>query len=275
MSAGFTLDGFSPTTLVLLVLILGCSAVMSGLSGFGFSAIGALCLTLLPPKMGVPLLMSLSSANQLLSLGQLKADLKPLREWWPDGPAPYLLGGFIGVPIGLLILSALPTADLMLVFGGFLVLYAAYSLLKPAGASLSVNNWMASSAVGLTGGLIGGFTAFPGAPVVVWSGLRHLPKRESRSIVQPFIFGMQVLSLVLLAIQRPQTFGGAFWGLLAITVPIVLPGTLIGVRLYRSLSDVNFRRVTFILLAVSGLGLLTKAAGSLHLLGTAAKAATP
>ena len=65
------------------------------------SAIGALCLWLLPPKLGVPLLMSLSTANQLLSIGQLKADMRPLRDWWPDGPAPYLLGGLIGVPIGL------------------------------------------------------------------------------------------------------------------------------------------------------------------------------
>src|SRR5882762_11567944 len=122
---------FSLTTLLVLVCILGLSAIMSGLSGFGFSAIGALCLWLLPPKLGVPLLMTLSAANQLLSLNQLKAEMKPLREWWPDGPAPYLAGGFIGVPIGLVILHSLPTPTLMAIFGGFLILYAAYSMLKP------------------------------------------------------------------------------------------------------------------------------------------------
>src|SRR5438105_3931361 len=103
---------------------------MSGLSGFGFSAVGALCLTLLPPQLGVPLLMTLSAANQMMSLRQLKADLKPVSQWWPDGPAPYLLGGLVGVPLGLLILKDLPTTSLMAVFGGFLVAYAAYSLLK-------------------------------------------------------------------------------------------------------------------------------------------------
>src|ERR1700704_6052752 len=107
--------GFSPTTIVWLVVILVASALMSGLSGFGFSAIGALCLIVLPPKLGVPLLMTLSAANQLMSLRQLKADMKPMRQWWPDGPAPYLLGGLVGVPIGLAILSRLPTASLMLV----------------------------------------------------------------------------------------------------------------------------------------------------------------
>lgn len=267
----FAMINLSPLSIALLVAILAASALMSGLSGFGFSAIGALCLTLLPPKMGVPLLMTLSAANQVMSLRQLKADMKPIRQWWPDGPAPYLLGGLVGVPIGLMILKSLPTGQLMLVFGSFLVLYALYSLLKPAAAHVTTTgkNWLASSLVGMSGGVIGGFTAFPGAAVVVWSGLRNLPKTEARSIVQPYIFILQILSIGLLALQRPETFGKTYWLLVAITVPIVLPCTMIGVRLYRSLSDVNFRRVTFILLGVSGLGLLLKALSALHLTGHA------
>jgi uncharacterized membrane protein YfcA len=255
------MNAFPTTTIILLVAILAASALMSGLSGFGFSAIGALCLIFLPPKLGVPLLMTLSAANQLMSLRQLKSELKPIDQWWPDGPAPYLLGGLIGVPIGLAILSSLPTVNLMLAFGALLVIYATYSLLRPHGVRAAVHgNWFASSLVGMSGGVIGGFTAFPGAPVVVWSGLRHLPKHESRAIVQPYILALQVLSIALLALQRPQTFNSRYWLLVAITVPVVLPCTLVGVRLYRSLSDVNFRRVTFILLGISGLGLLIKAA---------------
>jgi uncharacterized membrane protein YfcA len=265
---------FSLATVLALVCILGASALMSGLSGFGFSAIGALCLWLLPPKLGVPLLMSLSAANQLMSLGQLKADLRPLREWWPDGPAPYLAGGFIGVPVGLAILHSLPTSSLMAIFGGFLIIYAAYSMLKPESLHVCArSSWLASSLVGLAGGVIGGFTAFPGATVVVWSGLRRLPKRESRSIVQPYILGMQLVSLAMLAVKHPETFDRTYWALLVITVPIVLPCTLLGVNLYKSLSDVNFRRVTFMLLGTSGLGLLIKAAGAITLFAVAATAA--
>lgn len=268
-------NGMSASQLILLGCILAASALMSGLSGFGFSAIGALCLWLLPPKLGVPLLMALSTANQLMSLGQLKADMKPLREWWPDGPAPYLLGGFIGVPVGLSILHSLPTSSLMLIFGGFLVGYAAYSMLKPESLHVELKGgWTSSSVVGLVGGVIGGFTAFPGAAVVVWSGLRRLPKSESRAIVQPYILGMQIVSLALLAIQRPETFNRTFWELLAISIPVVLPGTLLGVNLYKSLSDVNFRRVTFLLLGTSGMGLLVKAAGALGLFAAGAAAAT-
>jgi uncharacterized membrane protein YfcA len=254
------LQTYPPQTLIILACILGASGLVSGLSGFGFSAIGALSLWLLPPKMGVPLLMCLSTANQFMSLGQLKQDLRPIREWWPDGPAPYLLGGVLGVPVGLAILQTLPTKILMIMFGGFLLAYAAYSLFKPDSVHIKTKEPpFYSGVIGFFGGLIGGFTAFPGAPVVVWSGLRQLPKRESRSIVQPFILGMQLVSLTMLAVQRPQTFNAQFWLLLAVCIPVVLPGTLLGVNIYRRISDINFRKVTFLLLGLSGLGLLAKA----------------
>jgi len=267
-------DGFSPAAIGALLGILGASALMSGLSGFGFSAIGALCLWLLPPKLGVPLLMGLSAANQLMSIGQLKADMKPLREWWPEGPGPYLLGGFIGVPAGLAILRSLPTSTLMAVFGIFLVLYAAYSIFKPESLHVSARGgWLMSSLVGMLGGVIGGFTAFPGAAVVVWCGLKHLPKSESRAIVQPYILALQLVSIAMLAVRHPETFGHTYWSLFLITLPIVLPGTLLGVWLYRSLSEVNFRRVAYLLLGTSGVGLLMKAAGAIAMIAAAGGAA--
>ncbi len=253
-------------SLTAILVILGFSGLMSGLSGFGFSAVGALCLALLPPKLGVPLLMTLSTANQLMSLGQLKADMRPLKAWWPDGPGPYLLGGVLGVPIGLCILQSMPTPSLMLVFGAFLVGYAAYSLLKPEGLKIALAGWKPSVAVGMAGGVIGGFTAFPGAAVVVWTGLHRMAKQDARSIVQPYILVLQVMSLAMLAVQHPQTFSPTFWTLLAVTVPVVLPGTLLGVRLYKSLSDINFRRIAFMMLGVSGFGLLMKAASALSVL---------
>jgi uncharacterized membrane protein YfcA len=265
--------GFTPGTLAALIVILGASGLMSGLSGFGFSAIGALSLWLVPPKLGVPLLMGLSTANQLMSIGQLKADMKPWREWWPHGPGPYLLGGFVGVPFGLAILHSLPTSTLMATFGAFLVLYAAYSMFRPEGLRVGGRSWSASLLVGLSGGVIGGFTAFPGAAVVVWTGLQHLPKSESRAIVQPYILGLQILSLATLAIQHPETFGPTYWSLLLITLPVVLPFTLLGVYLYRLLSDVNFRRIAYVLLGTSGVGLLVKGIGALSMIATAARAA--
>jgi len=248
--------------IAMLMGILFTSAVMSGLSGFGFSAIGAIALWLMRPTLAVPLLMALSTANQLLSLHQLKADMKPLRLWWPDGPGPYLLGGLAGIPIGVWLLNSLPTATLMVSFGMLLICYASYSLLKPATMLIKkAFGWKASVLVGLTGGVVGGFTAFPGAAVVIWTGLVVKPKGDIRAIVQPYILVLQVAALALLAVNHPETFNSQFWGLLMITLPVVLPGTMIGIRLYRSLSEVNFKRIAFMLLGISGMGLFVKGMG--------------
>jgi hypothetical protein len=61
--------GFSMRRVIVVDSILFLSGLMSGLSGFGFSAIGAAGLIFLPPILGVPLLQALSMANQLLSVG--------------------------------------------------------------------------------------------------------------------------------------------------------------------------------------------------------------
>jgi uncharacterized protein len=168
--------GFSLRQIVAIELILFLSGLMSGLSGFGFSAVGAACLLFIQPILEVPLLQTLSTGNQLLSLEQLRQDMpKSWKDFWA-GPGPCIFGGLFGVPMGIWLLAHLPAKQLMVAFGTLLVLYSIYSMLKPAGAKLHGFDGPATGAVvGLLGGVLGGFTAFPGAAVVVWTGLRDLP----------------------------------------------------------------------------------------------------
>jgi uncharacterized membrane protein YfcA len=255
-----TFIGFQWWKLVLVAGILGLSGLISGLAGFGFSAIGSPCLLLIPPTLAVPLLMALSAANQFLSIGQLRADMpKTWKEVWPNGYGPYVLGGILGVPFGIWVLNHLSAAKLMLAFGVILAAYSVYSLLKPSSLKMKGSGGVGSGVtVGLIGGVVGGFTAFPGVAVVVWTGLRDIPKRLTRSIVQPYIIVLQLVSLATNAYAHPSTFGRRFWILLAIILPVVLPSTVAGVALYRRVSDVNFKRISFILLGLSGVGLLVK-----------------
>jgi uncharacterized membrane protein YfcA len=254
--------GFSLRQIVSIELILFLSGLMSGLSGFGFSAVGAACLLFIQPILEVPLLQTLSTGNQLLSVEQLRQDMpKSLKAFWV-GPGPCIVGGVFGVPIGIWLLSHLPATQLMVVFGTLLVLYSVYSMLKPAGTKLhGFGGPVTGALVGLIGGAIGGFTAFPGAAVVVWTGLRDLPKAQNRAIVQPYIIMSQIYSLALIAWLHPNYISHRFWLLLAITLPAVLPGTFGGVAIYRRISDVNFKRVSFFLLGLSGVALLLKIYG--------------
>jgi uncharacterized membrane protein YfcA len=239
------------------------SGLMSGLSGFGFSAIGAASLLFLPPTLQVPLFQTLSTGNQFLSAQQLREDMpKSKRQLW-NGPGPCMLGGLAGVPIGIWLLSHLPATQLMAAFGALLTGYSIYSILKPSSWKLrgcSSPAW--GAAVGLLGGAIGGFTAFPGAAVVIWTGLRSLPKAQQRAIVQPYIIMSQIYSLGLVALWHPSYLSGRYWVLLALALPAVIPGTLSGLALYRRTSDLNFKRVSYLLLGVSGMSLLVKTYGA-------------
>ncbi len=251
--------GFSTRELVAIEAILFLSGTMSGLSGFGFSAVGAATLLFMPPVTEAPLLQTLSKANQLLSIEQLRHDMpKSWKQFWA-GPGYCIIGGIPGAYVGIWMLSHLPAMQLMTVFGSILVAYSLYSLFKPAGLVLKgCDGPIASLIVGFIGSAFGGFTAFPGAAVVVWLGLRGVSKERNRAIVQPYIIMSQIFSLILIATQHAEYFNHRYWVLLLWTLPAVLPGTLSGVMMYRRISDVNFRRISFMLLGLSGAALLIR-----------------
>lgn len=254
--------GVSARSLAGFEAIAFLSGLMSGLSGFGFSAIGAASLLFLPPTLQVPLFQTLSTGNQFLSAQQLREDMpKSMRQLW-TGPGPCMLGGLAGVPVGIWLLSHLPATQLMAAFGALLAGYSIYSMLKPPSWKLSgCSSPLWGMLVGFLGGAIGGFTAFPGAAVVIWTGLRSLPKAQQRAIVQPYIIMSQIYSLGLVALCHPSYLSGRYWVLLAVALPAVIPGTLSGLALYRRTSDLNFKRVSFLLLGVSGVSLLVKTYG--------------
>jgi hypothetical protein len=133
---------------------------------------------------------------------------------------------------------------------------------KPASLKLrGYDGPMSGAVVGFLGGVVGGFTAFPGAAVVVWTGLRGLPKAKHRAIVQPYIIMSQIYSLGLLAIFHPSYLSRHFWLLLALSLPVVIPGTLSGLAIYKRTSDLNFKRISYLLLGISGGSLLVKVLG--------------
>jgi uncharacterized membrane protein YfcA len=104
----------APSEVILLVMILGFAGFVAGVTGFGFSLFGVGVLWILPPREGIPLLMLLSACSQIFSIAQLRASMPPLRTWWPQGPAPCVIGGWLGLPVGLWVLSHLDAKFLCL-----------------------------------------------------------------------------------------------------------------------------------------------------------------
>ena len=173
-----------------------------------------------------------------------------------------MLGGLAGAPLGIWLLAHLAPGRLMATFGILLTVYAAYSSLKPPSLKLrGLDSPHAGVAVGLLGGIIGGFTAFPGAPVVVWIGLRGLSKVQHRAVLQPYLIMSQIYALALVALLHPTYLNSQFVFLLMLGLPAVFPGTLLGVAIYKRMSDRCFKRVLYLPLGVAGIALLVKTYG--------------
>jgi uncharacterized membrane protein YfcA len=250
--------GFSATTAGVVAVVLFLAGVVSGLSGFAFSAVAACVLWLLPPLQAVPLIMLLSICNQLLSVGTLRKEMVLRGTAEREGALTYIAGGLVGVPIGLVALQALPTRTFAGGLGLFLIVYSALVLLKSDSLRIRLSGWKPAVAVGAAGGIVGGFSAFPGSMPVVYLALRGMSKAEIRGIAQPYILALQLVSLSILALTHSAIFNAQFWLLWVLTLPAVLLGSSIGVVLYRRLSEVNFRRAVLILLIVSGVSLVVK-----------------
>ena len=248
-----------PAIGAVVALLLFLAGLLSGLSGFAFSAVAACVLWVLPPLQAIPLLMLLSTCNQLISAGSLRRDIVLLPKAERDGALPFILGGLAGVPAGLALLKGLPCTGFAAALGAFLIAYSALMLWKPASLRIRLSGWRPAMLVGAAGGVVGGFSGFPGSMPVVYLSLRGASKTETRGVVQPYILTLQLVSLTSLALADSSIFNTTFWVLGCVTLPAALLGTFTGIALYRRLSDLNFRRAVLILLVVSGFSLVARA----------------
>ena len=249
-------------TILLVAGIYFLSALFSGLSGFGFSAIGALTLCVLSPQFGICMLMLLSLFTQAMSIGSLGGDVRKHNVDWTRSFLPYAAGGVLGLPAGLWVLARASAHLLVMTLGALLTAYALYSIFKPkslalVGADTSLGE---AVAIGAMGGFIGGFSAFPGSALVVWNGLRKVSKERGRALTQPFILVMQCAALAIVAIARPSIFDAKLLALLLATLPLAWAGNWLGIEIYKRTSDINYRLITLVALGVARLSLVLKAA---------------
>jgi uncharacterized membrane protein YfcA len=170
-------SGFIPAVVAAIAVVLFLAGVVSGLSGFAFSAVAACVLWLLPPLRAVPLIMLLSVCNQLLSIGSLRKEMVLRSTAEREGALAYIAGGLVGVPIGLGLLQAVPSGTFAGGLGLFPIVYSVLVLLKPDSLGIKLSGWKPAVAVGAAGGVIGWFSAFPGSMPVVYLGLRGVSIR--------------------------------------------------------------------------------------------------
>jgi uncharacterized membrane protein YfcA len=239
------MDNFVYFSLVSAAVFSG--AVVSALAGFAFSAVaGAVLLHLMPPAQAVPLMMACSILVQATSVLALRTGSQWRRS------LILAAGGLVGIVPAVYLLQHVDTTVFRTGFGLLVAAYSGYMLLRSTIMIKSrIGGAVAEGLVGVVGGLIGGLTAMPGALPTIWCDLHGIPKVEQRGMVQPFILIMQVVALTLL-LPRIDLSSRMLLDL-AVSIPALAAGTLVGIMLFGRVDDSMFRRVVLTTLFASGL----------------------
>ncbi len=228
------------------------ASTVSSIAGFAFSALcGALLFHLVDtPVHAVQVMIVCSIAIQMLSVVALWRTI----DWRSLGV--FLIGGFLGVPVGVYLLLHLSTATYKGVMGGLLVAYGCYLLLRRPVCVLRLGS-LSDTCAGFLGGITGGLAGFPGAFVTIWCGLKGWDKARQRGVYQPFILIMQPATLLVIHLMQPSSSSHAQMDLKTFAfVPAALLGAWFGLRIFKRLSDRQFEIVVNALLIVSGVGLI-------------------
>ncbi len=218
---------------------------VNGLAGFGTGLVAlGLWLHVMDPLLAAPLVVICSVIAQLLSLTAVRQALNLRRLW------PFLLGGVLGVPLGVLALERIEVELFRAAVGIFLVAYTLAMLVSRRVPAIARGGRTADGAVGFAGGILGGAAGLSGALPTVWCGLKRWGKAEQRAIYQPFNLTILTWALVSQAAQGVITEEAGRLAL--VCLPATALGVWLGVQTYGRVDDAQFRRIVLWLLFVSG-----------------------
>lgn len=239
MFAGLTLD-----TLGILWLGALLGGIAAGGSGFAFAlAASSIWLHRIDPLHSAILCTGCGVLLHLTTIWPQRKHIEPARLW------PFVLGGLVGIPIGVRLLTLTDGSVLKMVLGVFLLVFGTYALVSPRLHTIKAGGRAADAAVGFIGGILGGVGGYSGVLPTIWTQLRGWPKEIARGVYQPYVIVIQSLTLAGIVWVTMDRTGLV---LLVAVLPPVLIGTWIGWQLYGRLNDLRFRQVLAILLIASG-----------------------
>ena len=235
---------------VAVSIVIFVAASLSSTVGFAFSAIAAAVIFHLVSDTveAVQIMMVASIAIQAYSVAGMWRTIS-LRAC-----APFLVGGIATMPAGIYLLLSFRPQAYVFSMGLVLALYGAYMLFRQP-PSIKTGGALTDMAVGALGGITGPLAAFPGAFVTIWCGMRGWDKVVQRSVYQPYILILQVLTLGGLSVVSGHSILNE--DLIAYALPGVA-GAYLGLQVFQKLSDVQFQRLVNLALIASGMALALK-----------------
>jgi uncharacterized protein len=192
----------------------------------------------------------------VLNLGLLPRFWREIR--WREA-MPYMVGATLGLPLGLWLLAHLDARTIRAFVAALIIAYGLFALRQQSREPFrfkGAHGRAVDTAVGFTGGVIGGVSGLGPLVPGVWFGLRGLSKIEQRSLAQPFGLYVQGFMVAWLLASSTVT-RNAIEGL-AIATPVMLVAAYLGLRVFDRLSTATFQRSVVVLAIVGAIVLLVR-----------------
>lgn len=236
------LDSFSPTTLLLTVLVAGVAGLARGFSGFGaaliFMPAGSALVT---PAVAAPVLLL---ADGILSMGFLPLAWKLARR---KDVALMAAGAVLGVPLGTLVLNHADPLVLRWMIAG--LAFSMLLLLASGWRYHGVPRPGVTTLVGCVSGVFGGLAQLSGPPVVAyWLSGKETHGTMRASII--LFFGATTLFTFVSYLAAGIITAQSLW-LAALVAPAYAVGLFVGSRAFGLASPEVFRRLSLLLIALS------------------------
>ena len=241
-----------------MLLALGAAAAgfVQGMSGFAFGMVAmSIWVWGVEPQLAAVMSVFGGLTGQLLSAATVRRGLH-LRLL-----APFLAGGLVGVPIGVLVLPHLNPTHFKLALGTMLLVCCPAMLLAPRMPLLKQGGRLGDAAAGAVGGLMGGIGGFTGVVPALWCTLRGYDKDAHRAVLQNF--NLAALSATMLALVLSGAVKADMWPKFAVVAPALILPSMLGARVYVGLSPAAFRRLILCLLSLSGVAMMAAALASI------------
>ena len=222
--------------------------IASGAAGFAYGVVAtSIWLHAISPIHAALLVVTGGMINQGGLVWTIRRTIDFPRLW------PFLVGGAVGVPLGVLLVLETNPRGIQIALAVFMILYGVYALFAPRLPHVSWGGRSADAAAGFFGGLVGGVAGLSGIAPAIWTQLRGWSKEAARSVYQPFILFAHVLTMLLIGVAALDREGVV---LFLIAIPAVLLGSWTGWKIYGRLSERRFRQMLSTLLIGSGLLLI-------------------
>ena len=245
-----------PDHFLLLALGAALGGFVQGISGFAFGMVAmSIWAWGVDPKLAVMLSVAGGLTGQVLSTFTVRRALSLGTLW------PYLAGALAGIPLGLAVLPLVDVQGFRLGLGVILLVFCPLMLLADRLPPITWGGRWADGLVGGIGGLMGGLGGFTGVAPSLWTTLRSDDKEVQRGVLQNF--NLAALAVTLAGHLASGNADARLLPSLAVVLPALIIPSVLGVRVYRGLSPLAFRRVVLLLLIASGLVLVAGSAGPL------------